>query len=221
MTETVQPYSPSVDLLQALLWQYEDAAKIQSLLADKQAWFDENQAGFWEDWVRDVFDLRTANDFGLSVWSIILDLPLTIVVQEVTGIRPAWGFGANRLNFNNGNFRPQSGSTISLTTEQKRFALRLRYFQLANRGSVMEINRFLKYLFTGVGKVYVEDGLDMTMEYVFKFTPSAAIRTVLTYYDLLPRPAGVGVTRTISITPAWGFGQYRKNFNNGTFVETF
>lgn len=221
MTETVQPYSPSVDLLQALLWQYNDAAKIQSLLDAKQAWFDENQSGFWEDWVRDVFDLRTANDFGLEVWSLILNLPLAIPVTEVTGERPSFGFGPYRLNFNNGNFRPQTGSVISLDTEQKRFALRLRYFQLANRGSIPEINRFIAYLFQGVGKVYVQDGLNMTMTYVFKFTPSAAIRLVLDYYDLLPRPAGVGVTRTISITPAFGFGQYRKNFTNAPFAETF
>ncbi len=221
MTETIQPYDPSVNLLRALLWQYNDAEKIQSLLADKQAWFEQNQSGFWEDWVRDVFDLRTANDFGLSVWSIILDLPLAIPVTEITGERPSWGFGQYRLNFNRGNFRPQAGSVISLTTEQKRLALRLRYFQLANRGAIPEINRFIAYLFKGIGRVYVQDGLNMTMTYIFKFTPSAEIRLVLDRYDLLPRPAGVGVSRLISITPAWGFGQYRKNFNNGSFVESF
>ena len=76
MAATIQEFDFSVDLLQAILWQYNNATSLQSLLNSEQAWVIENQTEFWENWLRDVFDLRTANEFGLSVWSIILGIPL-------------------------------------------------------------------------------------------------------------------------------------------------
>ena len=135
----IQAFDFSVNLLQAILWQYNDAARLQSLLEQKQAWYDLEHEEFWGDWYTDVFDLRTAIDFGLSVWSVILNVPLTIT----SGGEPSenlWGFGPFRKNFNRGNFAPSS-SGIKLTTAQKRLVLQLRYFQLVTRGAVPEINR--------------------------------------------------------------------------------
>ncbi|WP_231668322.1 DUF2612 domain-containing protein [Ralstonia solanacearum] len=49
---------------------------------------------FWENWIRDVFDLRTANDFGLSVWSEILGVPLAVTVDPTKPGTPVFGFAA-------------------------------------------------------------------------------------------------------------------------------
>jgi len=188
----VQALDLSVDVLQALLWQYDGAPRLKALLAAKQGWYDRSQTGFWSDWIRDVFDLRTANDFGLTVWAIILNLPLGIPAPA-SGVRPVWGFGAANQNFENGNFGRLTPASLSLTTEQRRLALRLRYFQLTTNGTVPQINAFLAYLFGAEGSVYVLDTLDMTFAtYVFTFTPSPAVLAVLQQFDLLPRPAGVG-----------------------------
>lgn len=240
----IQQFDFSVDLLRALLWHYNDAPLLQSLLQSKSDWYERVQNEFWTNWVKDVFDLRTANDFGLAVWAIILDMPLTVDVGADAPGKINFGFGSFHNNFDNGNFTRGSGQGTRLSTEQKRIVLRLRYFQLVTRGAIPEINRFLQILFPGTvlssgsdyvlpgyvdpsyvsgGSitvkpfVYALDGLDMTMEYVFTSAPSSELQFVLQQYDLLPRPAAVKVTYRVSTRKAFGFGPLRLNFDNGTY----
>ena len=115
-----------------VIWQYNDAERLQELLRLKQQWYDKNQRDFWENWYRDVFDLRTANDFGLTVWSRILDVPITVETTESPGDYHAWGFSdevgisdSPISNFNQGNFATPGDELAGLTTEQKRIILRL------------------------------------------------------------------------------------------------
>ena len=65
-----------IDSAQALLWQYNQAARLESLVLQKQLWIDANVSGALDDWQKFVFDLETADANGLYVWSIILNLPL-------------------------------------------------------------------------------------------------------------------------------------------------
>lgn len=215
----VQEFDFSVDLLRNLLWQYNEAGSLQGLITTKEAWYTKTHTAYWTDWVRDVFDLRTANDFGLSVWAIILAIPLVVTPAADPVDKPIWGFGADsaRVNFNNGNFATTSGS-FGLTTAQKRLVLRLRYFQLVTRGAAPEINAFMARLFADQGALYVTDMGKMHARYVFGFVPDAALELVLQSFDLLPRPEGVGADWAISgEADGWGFGRYRTNFNNGNF----
>jgi len=215
----IQELDFSVDLLRNLLWQYNEAESLQGLIESKEAWYIRTHTQFWTDWVRDVFDLQTANDFGLSVWAIILAIPLVVTPDPDPPNKPIWGFGSGntRVNFNNGNFATTSGS-FGLTTEQKRLVLRLRYFQLVTRGAVPEINAFMARLFSDQGSVYVSDAGGMKARYIFGFVPDAALELVLQSFDLLPRPEGVGVDYAIvGEADGWGFGRYRVNFNNGNF----
>lgn len=144
----IQSFDFSVDLLRVLLWQYNDAAKLEALVRSKQTWLDTNQRDFWSSWLYNVFDLRTANDFGLAVWAVILGVALS-PSQAPDGTKPIWGFGAFREGFDQGNFSSQTSAP--LTTAQKRLLLRLRYFQLTTRGAVPEVNAFLKLVFGTIG----------------------------------------------------------------------
>lgn len=214
----IQELDFSVDLLRNLLWQYNEAERLQRLIELKEEWYTLNHTTYWTDWVTDVFNLLTANDFGLAVWAIILNIPLVVTPDPDPPDKPIWGFGTGntRVNFNNGNFASTSGG-FGLTTEQKRLVLRLRYFQLVNRATVPEINAFLAILF-GPNEVYVADTGDMRARYVFSNPPSSALELVLRSYDLLPRPAGVLVDYVIDgEADGWGFGRYRQNFTNGNF----
>lgn len=217
MTERIQPFEPFTDLSAAILWQYDKALRLQSLIYAKQAWYEGAQVGFWTDWTRDVFDLRTANAFGLSVWARILNLPL-LAIAPGSGDREVFGFGDENLNFENGNFGRDTSAALSLTVEQCRLALRLRYFQLTTRATVPEVNAFMAYLFADQGSVYVLDSLDMTeAAYVFTFPPDPSVTFVLQQFDLLPRPAGVGVRILINPTDVFGFEPYYLNFEQGNF----
>lgn len=209
----VQQFSFSVDLLRAILWQYNDAARLQTLLTRKSEWYAEKHEAYWIDWTRDVFDLTTANEFGLSVWGIILNTPLSYGIPS-SGARPVWGFGEFNQNFNNGNFGRDASGLAGLTFDQKRLVLRLRYFQLISDGTVPHINFVLREVF---GYGYVLDPENMTATYVFPTALPSAVMAVLEEFDLLPRPAGVDITILIDPTNVFGFDPYYQNFNNGGF----
>lgn len=213
MAGDVQEFDFSVDLLRALLWQYEEASGLQSLLSSKSAWYIENETEFWTNWRRDVFDLTTANDFGCAVWGIILGIPLSIG-QPGSGPRPVFGFGVHNLNFENGNFGRDSAGVASLTLDQKRLVLRLRYYQLVSDGSVPHTNYVLQQVFGGG---YVLDGLNMTATYIFPQALSSQVIAVLEKFDLLPRPAGVGINVLINPDEVFGFAPIYLNFENGQF----
>ena len=231
----VQDFDFSVDLMQAILWQYNRATNITGLIQEKQNWYNFNQEEFWEDWFVNVFNLETANFFGLSVWAYILNLPLFVPINPEDPDKPLWGFNAidgafpnyinTYQNFENGNFAIQGGNVV-LTLEEQRFILRLRYFQLCNRGAIPEINTFLNYLCTSSpelgGQIWALDGFDMTMTYVFDFPISEQLRIVLQQYDLLPRPAGVGIKYIVITGTIFGFEEFYQNFENGNFIpESF
>jgi len=213
----IQQFDFYVDLLRAMLWEYNDAANLQSILQQKQDWYTTNQTEFWQDFVTNIFDLRTANEFGLAVWSIILELPLFVNYQPSDLSQPIFGFDvAFFKNFNRGGFGTSTGGTNRLSMASQRLALQLRYFQLCSSGTVPEINRFMNFLF-GSGAVFLLDNLNMTQQYIFTIPITADMQYIFENFDLLPRPAGVGVTYHSTQGAFWGFGPYRKNFNRGNF----
>jgi hypothetical protein len=243
---TIQPFDYSVNLLKAILWQYDQAPNLLSLLNQKQDWYNLNQTQFWTDWYNNVFNLQTANLFGLAVWSIILNVPLYVPLNPDPSDKPIWGFNDNSAyptlentytNFFGGNFSTL-GDVITLTEEEQRFLLRLRYYQLITRGEVGDINDFLNYLVTTsnigfTGQMYALDGLDMSMRYIITVADFPdSLLDILIKLDVLPRPAGVlisGVVVNGGVT--WGFNAYDPtypilensytNFSNGNFYDGF
>lgn len=217
MPSQIQALDFSVDLLKALLWQYNKAENLQSLLEQKAAWYEANQTEFWENWIRDVFDLRTANQFGLIVWGIILGLNL-YVNSTPTPDKPTFGFdNASYANFDNGNFSNTNGATYILPVETQRIALQLRYLQLTSSGTVPEINRALKYIFRNLGRVFLYDYHNMTQQYVFLFPVTFDLAYLLNNYDILPRPAGVKSGYVDATLNYFGFAPDHLNFDNGNF----
>ena len=218
MSDRVQPFDQSVNVLPSILWQYENADKFVRLIQSQQAWIDENQNKFWHDWFRDVFDVDTANSFGLSVWAIILGINLAVPTTPTVG-NTSWGFGANRRNFGRGNFGRDRDGQINLSLDQQRLVIKLRLAQIIVRPTAYYINEMLESILNTPGRsVYAYDTLDMEyVVYVFDFAPDSQLRFILENYDLLPRPSGVGVQWIVASRPAWGFGPNRLNFNNGTF----
>jgi len=245
----IQEFNYNVNLLQAILWQYDEATNLLSLINQKQTWYDTYQSEFWSDWYTNVFNILTANQFGLSVWSYILNLPLYLDAPVEDPSKPNWGFNDNSaypvllntyFNFNNGNFST-IGTIINLTLEEQRFLLRLRYFQLVSNGVVsnedtgLGINEFLDYLcrtsdINYSGTIYALDGLDMTITYVFtKPDFSQQLLDAIMILDLLPRPTGVLLKIHINYLRQFGFNagtfddyeNTNQNFENGNLIDPF
>lgn len=219
----IQIFNFAVDLLQAILWQYDRAISIQSLLTSKQDWYDDNQTDFWFDWYRLVFNLTTANEFGCTVWSLILNLPLFVPPGPQPDNIPIWGFGQYRKNFNRGVFTNDPFNPDELTLEERRLLLLMRCFKLISRCAILEINQFLKFLFNkdGTKNTYLLDGLDMTITLIFNWPVNPNIVKNIIKYDLIPRGTGVKLKVKVDPTVAFGFGPFHKNFNRGTFAQDF
>ena len=174
-----------IDLDNCILWQYDKAEKLSALFKLKQEWYRNNVSYFITKWYLDVFNIKTATDFGLSVWGKILNFPRQIV---------------NKSN----------NSILSLSTEQYRFLLLGQVLKFKMNCTIPEINRYLRVIFNegNNDNVYVTDNHDMTITYHIEPTSlSDEIKTLIQNYDFLPAPAGVKVNtsvgnyKTLTITP--------------------
>lgn len=165
-------YECTIDILDAIDWQRANAPSFVALAKKKQEWYEQNHCKFWNDWTKDVFNLDTATEFGLSLWSRILDVPL---------------FGEDL----------PSDLPITLTIEQKRIMLKLKAFICSMSSSTYEINRKLKEIFGGV-KLIALDNTDMSYYYYIFDDEIAGFIQTLIKYKLLPAPNSVLVSVIIN-----------------------
>lgn len=193
MSNRIYEYNPVIDLEKHIFWQYNNAPALNSLMQQKQDWYNENQVGFWQDWIKNVLTISTANDYGLAIWGNLLQVPRTYFIN---------------------------GENVTLTTEQYRTVLIARLRLLSMRGTVPEINKLLKFLFGKYGKAYVVDNYDMTMTYHFNFALTDLQLTVLRNVTLLPRPAGVLIEVLAVGKNVFGFnGSGCQPFNQAPFAN--
>lgn len=184
--------SVEIKIDRALDWQRSNATQLNALIASKQTWYDENVTGFISDWFTDVFNLDTANDFGLAVWSVILDEPLYDYYVGSSEDYPAFGFGSAFKNFGRGNFASNTATTVSFSTEEKRQILKLKAYILHMSGNVADINAALANIF-GAGIMWAENNLDMSMTYYVAESFDVDFAGELRDRDLLPRPTTVKI----------------------------
>ena len=232
----IQQFDYAVNILDSILWQYNEATNLLSLLNQKQEWLNTYHSEYWNAWFNDVFALASAkiNLFGTAVWAIILGVPLYVPINPESLDKPQWGFNAydptfptlenTYLNFMFSNFSNTRGEgNVKLTLAQQVFLLRLRYYDLTTRGDIIDINAFLHYLcetspeLNYSGTIYCLENYDMQMTYVFTasdFPPVLLEILGLNGLDILPRPSTVGERIIISYGygVTWGFNAYDPEF---------
>lgn len=208
----IQLFDFSINVLKVIPWQSDQSPNLRGLLEKYQLWYSAEHTSFWTAWERDVFNLNTANDFGLNVWSIILDLPLYLPVNASPKDYPAFGFAPYGLNFDNGNFGTDTDYISELSTEQKRQLLKLRWWQITSSGTIPDINRAMADVF-GAGNAWALDGFDMSVRYIFtQYLPDSML-SIIEQFDILPRPSGVKGYYLIQPRRAFNFGPYGENFD--------
>jgi hypothetical protein len=118
----------SVDLLEPILWQYDNAPNLiafRNLLRDFSR---EYTTQFWNNFIKDIFRLDTANEFGLSIWGILLGVP-RVVTDE-------------------------NGSKLDLEVYRK--VLKAKLFILGSNCSTAAFNKYVKMVFDW--KCSISDG---------------------------------------------------------------
>lgn len=158
-----------INLQKTILWQYDNAEKLTSLINQKQAWYKINVTDFIANFFVNIFNLKTANDFGLNIWGKILNFPRQVINKN-------------------------DSSIIDLTTEQYRFLLIGQILKFNMSCTLPEINSYLRLIFNQENNdnIYVVDNHNMTITYYI--TPeyiSNEIKNLVLNYDFLPAPAGV------------------------------
>lgn len=184
-----------IDLQKCIIWQYDKASKLNSLITQKESWYTKYVTNFIRDFFWNIFNIDTANEFGLTIWGKMLGLDRNVVFI--------------------------GGESHYLTTEQYRFLLKgqILKFNMKNV-SVPEINKYLRVIFNleDNSQAFVKDNQDMTITYNITKDMGLLqeeITQLLNYYDFLPRPAGVGINVVLSYDGYFGFegtGENRGGF---------
>ena len=220
----------SVDLTKSLLWQYDSTQSLLSIVEQKSAWYQTNQVGFWNSWIADVFDIRTANTFGLNVWGIIVGISRNLTVGTGGGQFGLFG-GFNNMPFNSVPFNfggwsssvYGSPSSYQVSNDLYRKMIIAKAMTNVSKNTIPALNAVLSVLFEGRGGIYYVDNHDMTMTLNYNFALTPVDYAIITQSNVLSRPAAV-LLRYKGFTRAMfgGFNTLAFNtvpFNNGGFLN--
>jgi hypothetical protein len=184
--------------LQTIISEYGTSPSINALIYCMNQW--KSPDANIDDFYNMVFNIATAQSFGLDVWGRILCIGR---VLQVTLADPFFGFEeATTLSawpWNQGIF--YNGETLlgnfELSDDGFRTLLMAKAAFNICPGNAESINQILLTLFPGRGNAYVVDNRDMSITYTFTFTPSPVEVAIIQQSGVLPRPAGVSVSYSI------------------------
>jgi hypothetical protein len=152
------------------------------------------------DFHRLVWNVATARGYGLDVWGRIVGVGR---VLKISGGGVYFGFDeATNVHAKPFNVAPfYNGQVINenflLSDEGFRTLIYAKAFANICDGSISAINQILLTLFPGRGNCYVQDNLNMTMTYVFRFKLTPVESAIVSESGILPRPASVFSTVTV------------------------
>lgn len=194
------------------LWQYDNALCLNKILQNEIDFYGENIGDYVQDWITDVFQLSTANTFGLNVWGKVLGVarptinPQNYVIDSETTLRlynPNTGLWHGiwltgnfpALNIEK-NGQVAKYSPITLDDESYRTCLYAKLYLMYSDASIHSINEYLRRLFPDLTAYCTETGV-MEMAIVFRdCIPTDNQLTILTSDGFSPRPVGV-LMRTV------------------------
>lgn len=219
------------------LWQYNEAEKLLGILDAEISFAKSSVSGFFEDWERDVFNLDTADTFGLEVWGITLGVSRPyqdpenysidsdgdiVFLNSQTGLwHKIFASGENgKATFALVAKGAQTKARILVDNDTYRRFLKGRIFLFNSNGSMPDIIKYLEMVFPGK-PVYALNGLDMTVTVIFAYQPSQSDLALIQSPDFLPLPAGVELNLgVVDAETTFGFnGSGLTGFDTGTFFN--
>jgi len=217
----------SVYLWESVISQYANSPTILSIL---DSWSESiDQAINIDNFSRLVWDVSTAEGYGLDVWGRIVNISRTLQLsQQLTG--PRFGFTVNAgsgtqtwKEFNQAPFfsgfdQASSVNYVLPDFEYRRLIMAKAYANIS-RATTQDYNYLLRYLFPNRGDCYVVDNLDMTISLVFKFILDPFEVAMLQQSGVFKLPTGVGFNVAVSSLKKLKFyeaGLPLQNFNSTT-----
>lgn len=145
---------------QTVLSQYDHSQILISLLESINEWISPDNN--FENFYNLIWNIDTAEEYGLDVWGRIVGVSRILSVTEIVGSFFGFGEGGDRTGFNQAPF--QVGEAMSVTTNftltdetYRRLIFAKAALNLTN-SSIPAINQILLNLFPNRGNAYVTDG---------------------------------------------------------------
>lgn len=142
-----------------------------------------------------VWNVNTAVGRGLDVWGRIVGVSRAL---RIPGSDPIVGFWNADLPYDwqpmsQGRFSrgDTSGQAYVLPDDAYRVLVLTKALANIVATNAQNLNRLLRNLFPGRGRVYVRDLGGMAMQFVFNFSLTPTEFAILTQSGVLPHPAGV------------------------------
>ena len=131
------------ELNKCITWQFESSEKLIGIVQMAIDFSNNYIRDFWDSYIKDIANIDTATDFGLSVIGIKLNVPRPIVLID--------------------------NERKSISTDLYRAILKARVKLLEGNGSIAGYKEYIASVF-GVDNVTVVDNLDMSISFTINST---------------------------------------------------
>ena len=188
------------ELNKCITWQFESSEKLIGIVQTAIDFSNNYIRDFWDSYIKDIANIDTATDFGLSVIGMKLNVPRPIVLI--------------------GDVRK------SISTDLYRAILKARVKLLEGNGSIAGYKEYIASVF-GVDNVMVVDNLDMSISFAINITNTLSDEQMAVIEQckdiIFAYPAGVR-TNDVGDGIIFGLdGQQKKtdsDYEVGTFGES-
>ncbi|MEI7296587.1 DUF2612 domain-containing protein [Paraburkholderia tropica] len=211
--------------LETVLSQYGNSPTLLSLIDSFNSSID--PSGNIDLFYQYVWDITTAQGFGLDVWGRIVGVSR---ILEIPGGVIDLGFEeagtASAAQFGQGVFYNGTQATSNFTLSDDAFRTLILAKALANisQSNIHAYNTILMSLFQGRGNAFVLDLGNMAMSLVFLFPLADYEIAIIKQSGAFTPPTGVGFNVMVVPTPTFGFaeaGSASNGFNQGTFFAGY
>lgn len=179
---------------QTIISQYGNSPTILQIIANMNENLD--PAADIDNFYDTIFNVSTANLFGLSIWSRIVGIPQSLIVALGTYLDDVDTF---------------------------RSLIMLKALSNISRASAPAINQLLQNWIGGTNvRAYVTDPGGMVMTFVFEFALTSEQLLILQQSGIFLRPGGVLANIVQAVFPVFGFKEmgtaWAWPFNQATFI---
>ncbi|WP_147196066.1 DUF2612 domain-containing protein [Pantoea sp. CCBC3-3-1] len=207
-----------------ILTQYAGSPKLRGLVETFNSAMDID--AFTEEFLKAIWDVSTAEGYGLDVWGKIVNVSRFLNVEEE---QTAFGFDEAYISSNANSPKPFDQApfyegvglttTFRLTDDAYRTLIMAKAMANITDCTIPNINRLLRYLFSGRGDVFVAVTGVMAIRYVFGFELTPVESAILLKSNAVTKPAGVSVDlMTVDFNNTFGFNEASlQPFEVGTF----
>ena len=141
------PDNSANDIKKVVLWQYDNAYRLLTLLHVMKSYYDVSVKQFWDAWINDVLNIDTCNDYGAAIWGLVLGVERPRVDDSSSGVTE------NRV----------------VGIKMYRKILKAAFLFYKQNCSMLDISEYIKLLFTveGTDKCGIKliDNQDMSIVY--------------------------------------------------------